>query len=112
MVLKQTLHVVLNGEQTITFLVVSHKHIRINFVDENFVVQIRLDVACLLYQISQAHACAFIVVCLCVDDVNEGAAVFYLALEIILEDVVAWKVDYVEIDVVISLDRLCFYLLR
>jgi len=47
-----------------------------------------------------------------VDDVNEGAAVFDLALEVVLEDVVAGKVDYVEVDVVVSLYGLRLYLLR
>ena len=35
-----------------------------------------------------------------------------MALEIVLEDVVAGEVDYVEVDVVVSLDGLRLYLLR
>jgi hypothetical protein len=111
-VLKQTLHVVLNGEQAITFLVVSHKHVRVNFVNENFVVQVRLNVTSLLDQVSQTHACAFIVVWLGVDDIDEGAAILYLPLEIVLEYVVSWEIDDVEVNVVISLNRLRFDLLR
>jgi hypothetical protein len=61
-VLKQTLHVVLNGKQAVAFLVVSHEHVRVNFMNENFVVKVRLNIASLLNQISEAHACAFIVV--------------------------------------------------
>jgi hypothetical protein len=47
-----------------------------------------------------------------VDDVNKGAAVFDLTLEVILEDVVAGKIDYVEVNIVVGLDGLRLDLLR
>jgi len=111
-ILKKALHVVLNLKEAVTFLFVGHKHIRVDFVDENFVVEVRLYLARLLYEIPQTYACGLVLWALSVDHIDKGSTAFDMSLKVILEDVVAGEVYDIEVNIVIGLYRLRFYLLR
>ena len=99
--LKQPAHVGLNLVEAVDFLVVGHEHIAVHLVNENFVDNVLFQLARLLNQVPQTHARVLIVLLLGINDIDEGAAALDLEVLVVLEGVVAWEVDHVELNVFI-----------
>ena len=73
--LKEPTHVRLNRVQALDFLVIIHEHVTVDFVDEDLVPYVRLDLAGLLDHFKELLACALIVSVMSVNHINEGATV-------------------------------------
>ena len=69
----------MNYIKALDFLVVTHEHVTVDLVDEDFVNDIRFNLASLLDQIPQTHACALVVRLVRVDDIDQGTALLNLA---------------------------------
>lgn len=61
MVLKETLHGVLNCNEAVALLVIRHEHVRVDLMNEYFVVEVWLNLTSLSYQAAELGACGFIV---------------------------------------------------
>lgn len=83
-VLEKTSHVGLNFIKTVDFLVVSHEHITIYFVNENFVNNVLFQFASLLYKIPKTHTRAFIILFLGIYHINQRSTVLDLVSLLIL----------------------------
>ena len=77
--LQKPTHVRLNRVQALNLLVIVHEHVTVDLVDEDFVNDIRFNLASLLDQIPQTHACALVVRLVRVDDIDQGTALLNLA---------------------------------
>lgn len=105
-VLQEALHVGLDLVETVRLLVVIHKHVRVNLVDEHFIVKVRLDARRQLNQFLQLYARGLVLLLLRVNYVDERAALRDLALEVVLKLVVAWEVNQIEVNVFVRVDLL------
>jgi len=96
--------------------VICCKQVRINFVDEHFVNHVRLHFVGNLDYLPKMFACSLVVLLLCVYDVDDSAAVFYLGhcmrVLIVAKYGVPWEVDDVEGDVFIIFHKSSLYLSR
>ena len=63
-------HICLNHIKTFDLLIITHEHIAINLVDEDFVNDIRFDLRGLLDKITKAHACTLIVWLMRINDID------------------------------------------
>ena len=102
--LQESSHVCLNHIKAFDFLVVAHEHITVNFVDEHFVNNVRLDFACLFDQIPEPNACAFIIRLVCINNIDQGPALLNLTERVHFEGVSTRKIDDVELNILIVVD--------
>jgi hypothetical protein len=77
-------------------------------VDENLVVQVRLNFACLFYKVSKFDACTLILLLLSVDHINKCSTLGNLSGKIVLQHIIAREVDHIEVNIVIGIDLLSF----
>ena len=112
MVLKETLHGVLNCNEAVALLVIRHKHVRVDLMNEYFVVEVWLNLTSLSYQAAELGACGFIVRALSINHEDERSALIDLPFQIALENVVAREIHNIEVNVVVCLNCLSLYLLR
>ena len=75
-------------------------------MNEHFVVQVWLHFGGLLDQVAELNACAFVLLVLGINNIDESSALGDLPLQVALEHVVSWEVDHVEVDVVVRVDLL------
>ena len=99
--LEQAAHVRLDSVQALDFLVVVHKHIAVNFVNENFVPDVWLHLVSLSDHLIKLLTSAIVVSVVSVDHVNESSTVGDLLVGVGLEHEISWEVDDIELDVVV-----------
>ena len=75
-------------------------------MNENLIVPVGSHLRCLLDQFLQFHTCAIVLLCLRVNHIDEGSTLGNLSLEVVLEDIGAWVIYHVEVDVVVGVDLL------
>ena len=107
--LKEPTHVRLNRVQALDFLVIIHEHVTVDFVDEDLVPYVRLDLAGLLDHFKELLARALIVSVMSVNHINEGATVGNMLHRVALKHVVPREVNDVELNVVVVADGLSLY---
>ena len=90
--LQQSAHVRLNGVEALNLLVVVHKHVRVDLVDEDLVPDVVLDAVRRPDHIKQLLACALIVSVVRIDDIDECTALLNVLLAVALQHVVSREV--------------------
>ena len=104
-VLQQGLYRRLQVQKTVRLLVVGHEHVRVDLVYKHLIVEVGLDLRCLLDQLAKLLACILVVfLFLGVDHINQSAALGYVSLEV--GGIIAWEVDNAENYVVVGVDLL------
>ena len=102
--MEKSSHICLNHVKAFYLLIITHEHITVNFVDENFVNDVRLDFTCLLDQIPEPNACAFIIRLVCINNIDQGPALLNLTERVHFEGVSTRKIDDVELNILIVVD--------
>jgi len=104
--LEQASHVRLNSIKTLNLLVIIHEHIRIDFVNEDFIPYVLLDYTRLLNHLEELLARTLVVRPVCVNHVDQSTAILNVLDGVTLEHVVAGKIDHVELNIVVVAHRL------
>ena len=99
--LQETAHVGLDSVEALYLLVIVHKHVRVNFVDEDLVPDVILDAVCSPDHIKQLLASALIVCVVRIDDIDECTALLNVLLAVALQHVVTRKVINGELDIAV-----------
>ena len=68
--LQQAPHVCLNHVEALDFLVVTHEHVTVDFVDEHLIDDIGFNLAGLLNKVPQSHTSTLIVWLVGINDVD------------------------------------------
>ena len=104
--LQQAAHICLNSVQALDLLVIVHEHVTVDFVNENFVPDIGLDLTGLLDDLVEFLTGAFVVGIMRVYHIDQRTAVGYVLYGVTFEHVVAREVNDIELDVVVVADSL------
>ena len=102
--MEKSSHICLNHVKAFYLLIITHEHITVNFVDEYFVNNVRLDFTCLFDQISESNACTFIIRLMCVNDINQSPALLNLTKRVHFEGVSTREIDDIELNILIVVD--------
>ena len=79
-------------------------------MNKDFIYDVWLDSWRVLNDFVKFMACRFVVLLVCVDDINKCAAVFNVTHGVAFETVIAWEVNHVEFNIIVVTHQLCFYL--
>ena len=90
--LQETAHVGLDSVEALNLLVVVHKHVRVDLVDEDLVPDVVLDAVRCSDHIKQLLASALIVSVVGIDDIDESTALLNVLLAVAFQHVVAREV--------------------
>ena len=109
--LEQALHVLLDGVQTVHFLLVCCEMVLVDLVDENFVSDVLLDCVAGEDQVSETHTRGLVVLQgLCVDHVDERSAIRDQVCSVSFEYVVSGEIKHLKLDVRVVVHFLPLYL--
>lgn len=110
---KERAHKILNIIQAVHFLLIREEHVSVDFMNEDFILNAFVYCLTCFDDVSQLSAVHLVVLWLCVDHINERAAVLDcgdIGGRGLLQVIVAWEVLDRELNVGVVVDHLGLYL--
>lgn len=107
MLINQCTHILLHFVKTVHFLIISHKHVRINFVNEYFVCNLLFDTVSSLNNVSEFGACVLVITGLGINHVDQCSTLtnsLVICSIVLFEFLIAWEVFDIKLDIGIIID--------